>query len=185
MEVLSWGKLTLKVDSSQIYTFSDFEWTAGYTTKTKAVKKKKPKTTAKAPNLEQINFAVQLLASMGVDVQAQTEAWRSACNAGEAHELLIGGAHVGDTGSTWRIKSLKIGDVTHNTDMKLAAAQLNVTLDEVAGKPPKSNSTGGKKKKKKAKKKVPSSTKKPTSTSRPVEKYRDRNGNLSNRISIL
>ncbi|MGJ4851436.1 phage tail protein [Bacillota bacterium Meth-B3] len=185
MEVLSWGGLTLKVDGSQIYTFSDFEWTVGYTSKTKDVKKKKPKTTAKAPNLEQISFSVLLLASMGVDVQAQIEAWRTACNAGEANELLIGGAHVGDAGSTWRIKSLKVSDMTHDTNVKPTGAQLSISMDEVAGKPPKAtNGNGGKKKRKKAKKKVPSSTKRPTRTSRPVEKYRDKNGNLSNRISI-
>lgn len=155
MEVLSWGDMILSVDPSRIYTFNGLSWTMGYTSKTKDLKKKKPKTTAKAPNLEQISFDVTLCRDLGVDVMSEINAWRAACNAGTSSELYIGGSRIGDEGTTWRIKSLNCSDIVFDGAASAYKTKIAISMDEVANPPKKVAAKKKKKKKKKATKTVP------------------------------
>ena len=141
METLRWGDMVLGVDARQIYTFNGFDWSMGYKTESKDVKKKKPSVSAKAPNLEQINVTVKLVAMLGVDVKQEIGRWRTMCNKIAHFELSIGGELYGDAGSTWYIKSLKVAEVEWGPGMRMNAATLTISFEELPKKakkkPPK------------------------------------------------
>lgn len=152
MIVLEWGELTLSVDPGRIYTFNGFDWSMGYKSEEKEVKKKKPKLAAQAPQLEQINFNVRMSAALGVYVPDELQKWKAANDAGTAYELFIGGSHFGGSGATWRIKSLKISEIEWNAYAQMLSASLAVSMEEYISYPSK------KKKKKKKDDKKPSSS---------------------------
>ena len=137
METLRWGDMVLGVDARQIYTFDGFDWSMGYKTESKDVKKKKPNVSAKSPNLEQINITVKLIAALGVDVKQQIGLWRTACNGIARNELSIGGELYGDTGSTWYIKTLKVNEVEWGPGMRMDVATLSISFEEIPQKPKK------------------------------------------------
>ena len=111
-------------------------------------KKKKPKVTAQAPQLEQISFKVPLSAAMGVYVPDEVQAWRAANNTGDAHDLFLGGDRFGD--APWRIKTLKFSDVEWSAAIQMLTTSMSVTMEEAPVQ-------ASKKKKKNKKKNKPGS----------------------------
>ena len=156
MEVLSWGGLTLAIDSAQRATFTDWQRKASYKTETKENGTSWPKTSNKGPELGTISLNVLLMRRMGVDVRATLDGWISACNSGRADVLKVGGARIGQ--NKWQLRSVEEKEVIFDAGIKPAQALMSVTFQEYYSG---SSSSSGSKKSGSSGGKTTSSSKKP------------------------
>ena len=157
MEVLSWGGLTLAIDSAQRATFTDWQRKASYKTETKENGTSWPKTGNKGPELGTISLNVLLMRRMGVDVRATLDGWISACNSGKADVLKVGGARIGQ--NKWQLRSVEEKEVIFDAGIKPAQALMSVTFQEYYSG--SSSSSGSKKSGSPSSGKTTSSSKKP------------------------
>lgn len=157
MEILSWGGLTLAIDSAQRATFTDWQRKASYKTETKENGTSWPKTSNKGPELGTISLNVLLMRRMGVDVRATLDGWISACNSGRADVLKVGGARIGQ--NKWQLRSVEEKEVIFDAGIKPAQALMSVTFQEYYSG--SSSSSGSKKSGSPSSGKTTSSSKKP------------------------
>ena len=157
MEILSWGGLTLAIDSAQRATFTDWQRKASYKTGTKENGTSWPKTSNKGPELGTISLNVLLMRRMGVDVRATLDGWISACNSGKADVLKVGGARIGQ--NKWQLRSVEEKEVIFDAGIKPAQALMSVTFQEYYSG--SSSSSGSKKSGSPSSGKTTSSSKKP------------------------
>ena len=143
MEILSWGELTLAIDSAQRATFTDWQRKASYKTETKENGTSWPKTSNKGPELGTISLNVLLMRRMGVDVRATLDGWISACNSGKADVLKVGGARIGQ--NKWQLRSVEEKEVIFDAGIKPAQALMSVTFQEYYAGGTSSSSSGSKK----------------------------------------
>lgn len=91
----SFGDVEFAVSAQLVRTFRDY----GRTTKSRFAKHdlllQKPKLEFLGEDLTEITFKIQLLASLGVDVEAEAEKLRRMCRAGGDYPLVIGAEVIG------------------------------------------------------------------------------------------
>ncbi len=91
MVIGKFGTKTFEVSSNKIYTFNDFSLSGELNTSTEEASKKKPATTIKGPGLLKISMEMQLLASAGIDVRSEIDAWTAIRDAGTAYPFILCG----------------------------------------------------------------------------------------------
>ncbi|MCI5549782.1 MAG: phage tail protein [Clostridiales bacterium] len=162
MDVLTWGSLSLSVGGTARATITEWQRKAAYKTETKENGTGWPKTQLKGPELGTISFSVLLSRSMGVDVRAELDKWESACNAGKAAQLKLGGKVVGS--NKWMIKDVQESEVFFDSRLNLIGATMKVSFSEYAS----AGSTASTTKKKTTKKKTASKKVQPSKKDDPA-----------------
>lgn len=124
----TWGSRSFVVSASKMVTFQDMQRKTAYRTESVDNEKNKPGTARISPELETISFTIQLLRSLGVNPQAEADAWRNECAAGNYHPLYIGGVKQG--GHNYLIQSVTASECTYDKKGTLLSCKLAVAMQE-------------------------------------------------------
>lgn len=122
---------TFEVSPSRIYTFGDFSLSGELDTATAEASGKKPATTINGPGLLKIGTELRLLASAGVDVQAEIDGWMELKDARSAYPFILCGKAVSLNG--FLLKSCGASDYVFSRTASgpyLAAATLKLDFEE-------------------------------------------------------
>jgi len=128
MSIAIFGSKSFSVSSHKVLTFNELTFSGQLQVDTQEVDKEKPSTYIKGPGLEKLSFMVQLEASLGVDVRAEMDSWRSIRDAGQPQVFSIGGKPL--SGNKWLLTSVEITDTVIDGAGRFSSAKLSLTFEE-------------------------------------------------------
>ena len=126
--VANWGPYTWSVAGGVIKTFNEYTRKTAYKTEQVEDDRNKPGTARIAPELIRITFSTLLSRDLGTNAQAELQALRAACEAGEPSALIFGGVPASNNG--FLLKSVGEKDAVWGPGGQMLQAVADLEFEE-------------------------------------------------------
>lgn len=124
----SWGTRLFWADPDSICTFDNFNYKISYKTEQVENGDEKPGTARIAPDLSAVNLQIHASISLGVDVPAEIDAWKTACEQGLINALIVGSRAVGD--HQYMIKSMQVANAIFDSHGEIIDCTIDLAFEE-------------------------------------------------------
>lgn len=127
-DILNWNDKLFSVSSDEIMTFANWASSSSYSTEEKANGKGMAKTQLVAPGIGTITFTIMLRQSLGHDVKAEYDWWRTQCNKGTASYMFLGAHQYGEY--KWLLTKVDQINLITFKDGSWKSCDLTITFEE-------------------------------------------------------
>ena len=117
------------VSNEQIYTFNSFTNSVKLSYEEKEVEGSKSKMYIKGASLQDLSLTIDLIAELGVDVEAEINDWKSYAEIGVRDSLYIANKKYG---GNWIVIGVSVSDMISDAKT-IISATINVDFKEFAG----------------------------------------------------
>lgn len=118
----------VSVSSKNIYTFDALNVSGGLQTEKQEVEGKRPKTYIKGIDLHNMQFIMNLKASLGVDVRSEYERWLAIRDAKMPYLFILGGKPFGQ--NKWLLTNVGLTDTIINSNGIILEGKLSLQFEE-------------------------------------------------------
>ena len=122
------GDLLFNVTSEQVITFRNYNRKIGARLTTHDVIGSKSVVEYLAPELQSINFKIQLHSSLGIDPRIELERIEKMCESGAVNYLVIGNTVIGE--NQWIIENIAEDETIYTPTGEILYTELSISLKE-------------------------------------------------------